>query len=97
MGVILVEGPQVSGRVSPPGPLHLYHIGAVVGQELGAVGTGDVVGKVQNPYTFQGLIKHVYCPQNAASWNAGASGWGRAYRRSANAGAGKRCWIYALR
>ena len=46
VGVVFVEGPETPGRVSAIGSFDLDDVCAVVGHELGAVGPGDVLGKV---------------------------------------------------
>jgi hypothetical protein len=42
------EGTHAPGRVATVGPFDLDHISPVVGQQLGAIGTGDVLGQVDD-------------------------------------------------
>ena len=50
--LVVVEGGHPAGRVSLR-PLHLGDLGAKIGQQLGAIWPGNVVGKVQHLHPFQ--------------------------------------------
>ena len=58
------EWPLGPGVVAGAGALHLDDIGAEVGQELGAVGAGYAVGKVDDAQVGEGLCFQVLCHGN---------------------------------
>lgn len=64
LGVRLVAGERtpVPGPVAGPGALDLDHVGAEVGEELGAVGSGDEVPELNDPDVVQSTARHVVSP-----------------------------------
>ena len=51
VGDVAGKGAVGAGRIAGPGALDLEHVGAVVGEHLGAVGPGDVPGEVEDVET----------------------------------------------
>ena len=56
MGVVVGKRSQTPRAVSAVGTLYLEDVGAVVGQQLGAVGARYVVGEVEDLDVGQGLV-----------------------------------------
>ena len=52
---IVEEGREASGRITDQRSFDLYYIGAIVGEELGAVRPGDVMGEVEDFEVFEKL------------------------------------------
>ena len=52
------ERAHAAGRVAAVGPFDLDHVRSVVGQQLGAVGAGDVLGQIDDLNVFQGGVVH---------------------------------------
>ena len=51
-----MEGGEASGGVAGMGFFYLYDVGAVVGEEPGAVGASDVVGEVEYLEVLEELV-----------------------------------------
>ena len=63
MLLLVLERPQPASGIAA-GPFDLDHVRAVVGEELGGVGAGDVVGQVENRQVVEGPC-HLILPAEA--------------------------------
>ena len=55
---VVVEGRHTSCGIASVGTLHLHHVRPEVGQELGTVGPGDMMRKIEDSYAFQSAGGH---------------------------------------
>jgi hypothetical protein len=60
MGFVVEEGSHTPGLITLARLLDLYYLGAIISQQLGAIRTSDVVGKVQYLHVSQSLVCHFF-------------------------------------
>ena len=73
MGNVSWIGTDSTGKVAGSGPLHLNHIGTLVGHQFGAIRTGHVLGEIQNLYVGKRLVRHEY-PLGDLDWRKSLRG-----------------------